>query len=165
APYRREQLNDRIERYIADRRSHGYYEAKVIPVVRFSEDERRAELTLAVNHGPHVRVVFGGDALPSDVRGDLGPIEREGSADEALLEDSTNRIEEYLRNLGYRDAKAPHTRSVSGDELRVTFTIARGPQYRVAKLEIAGNTAVPQAEFENSLRLREGQPFSESRLD
>jgi outer membrane protein assembly complex protein YaeT len=165
SPYRREQLNARIERYIADRRSHGYYEAKVIPVVRFFDDDRRAELTLAVDHGPHVRVVFSGDSLPSDVRADLVPIEREGSADEDLLEDSTGRIEEYLRNLGYRDAKAPHTRTVSGDELLVTFAIARGPQYRVTKLEITGNTAIPQAEFENSLRLREGQPFSESRLD
>ena len=38
------------------------------------------------------------------------PVEREASASEDLLEDSTNRIEEFLRAQGYRDAAAPHTR-------------------------------------------------------
>ena len=61
--------------------------------------------------GPHVRVVFTGDPLPSDRRTELVPVEREGSVDEDLLEDSSNRIEEYLRGQGYRDARAPHARA------------------------------------------------------
>ena len=56
-----------------------------------------------------MRVVFAGDPLPSNRRADLVPVEREGSVDEDLLEDSTNRIEEFLRAQGYRDAAAPHT--------------------------------------------------------
>jgi hypothetical protein len=48
---------------------------------------------------------------------ELVPAEREGSVDEDLLEDSTNRIEDALRANGYRDAKAPHTRVESGGEL------------------------------------------------
>ena len=64
--------------------------------------------------GPHVRVVFTGDPLPADKRAELVPIEREGSVDEDLLEDSTNRIVDYLRGQGYRDAMAPHSRTESG---------------------------------------------------
>lgn len=163
--YRRDDLNQRMERYINERRSKGYYEAKVNASVRFVDDDQSADVTVTVNHGPHVRVVFEGDPLPSDVRTDLVPIEREGSADEDLLEDATARIEDYLRNLGYRDAKAPHTRETKDAELVITFRVTRGPQYRVAALEVTGNTAVPLSEFESSLRLREGEPYSETRLD
>jgi outer membrane protein insertion porin family len=165
APYQREQLTTRIERYIGERRGRGYYEAKVTPTVTFTDDERIAHVTLTVNHGPHVSVVFAGDPLQSDVQRDLVPVEREGSVDEDLLEDSTARIEDYLRNLGYRDAKAPHVRADVNGELVITFTVRRGPQYRVASLEITGNTAVPAGEFESNLKLREGQPFSDSRVD
>ena len=109
APYQREALGARIERYAEERRKRGYYEAKIVPSVRLGEGDLVADLTLTVTPGPRVRVVFTGDPLPSDQRAELVPVEREGSVDEDLLEDSSNRIEEYLRAQGYRDAKAPHT--------------------------------------------------------
>ena len=88
------------------------------------------------------------------------PVEREGSVDEDLLEDSSNRIEEYLRAQGYRDARAPHTREETNGELVITFAVTRGQQFKVATYEISGNASVPLAEFESALRLRDGQPFA-----
>lgn len=164
-PFERDALIARIDRYLDDRRRNGYYEAKITPAIAFSDDGRVANVTLTVNPGPHVRVVFAGDALPTDVRADLVPVQREGSVDEDLLEDSTGRIEEYLHNLGYRDAKAPHTRERSDGELVITFAVKRGPLYRVSSVQITGNTAVATADFEPALRLREGQPYSDGRLD
>ena len=164
APYQREALNARIEKYIEERRSKGYYEAKILPVVRLSADERVADLTLTLTPGPRVRVVFAGDPLPSDRRAELVPVEREGSVDEDLLEDSSNRIEEYLRAQGYRDARAPHTREEADGEL-ITFAVTRGQQFKVASYEISGNASVPLADFESALRLRDGQPFAAARLD
>jgi outer membrane protein insertion porin family len=165
APYQREALNTRIEKYLEERRSRGYYEARVFPVVRVSADQTVADLTLTVVPGPRVRVVFTGDPLPSDRRSELVPVQREGSVDEDLLEDSSNRIEDYLRSQGYRDARAPHSRQVTGDELVITFAITQGQQFKVATYEISGNASVPLSEFESTLRLRDGQPFSSSRLD
>jgi outer membrane protein assembly complex protein YaeT len=164
-PYEREALNARIERYIADRRAAGYYEAKIVPVVRLTDDDRLAHATLTIAAGPHVRVMFAGDPLPSDKRDELVPVQREGSVDEDLLEDASNRIEELLRAQGYRDAVAPHARAEVEGEMVITFTIKRGQQYRVSTYEIAGNASVPLAEFAASLRLVEGQPFSSARLD
>ena len=164
APFRRERLASGLERYIQDRRKRGYYEAKMTPSIQLADQDRVANVTLAVDPGPHVRVVFTGDPLPGDRRNELVPVEREGSVDEDLLEDSTNRIEDYLRNLGYREAKAPHTREQRDAELVITFAVRRGPQYRVAKLEIAGNTNIASSEFEMALKLREGQPFSDGRV-
>ena len=164
APFRRERLASGLERYIQDRRKRGYYEAKITPSIQLADQDRVANVTLAVDPGPHVRVVFTGDPLPGDRRNELVPVEREGSVDEDLLEDSTNRIEDYLRYLGYREAKAPHTREQRDAELVITFAVRRGPQYRVAKLEIAGNTNIASSEFEMALKLREGQPFSDGRV-
>jgi outer membrane protein insertion porin family len=165
APYERDALNSRIEKYIAERRSKGYYEARILPQVRLSPDQRVADLTLNVVPGPRVRVVFTGDPLPSDRRADLVPVEREGSVDEDLLEDSSNRIEEALRAQGYRDAQAPHSRAESGGELVITFAVSRGQQFRVASYEISGNASVPLTEFDSLLKVREGQPFAATRLD
>jgi outer membrane protein insertion porin family len=165
APYRREALNVRIERGIEERRKAGYYEARIAPVVELANDDRVANITITVNPGPLVRVVFAGDPLPSDRRAELVPVEREGSADEDLLEDSTHRIEEYLRAQGYREATAPHTREERSGELLITFTVKRGQQSRVSTFEISGNATVPLTEFEPNLRTRDGQPFSDAKLD
>jgi outer membrane protein assembly complex protein YaeT len=165
APYERDALTARIARYIEERRKHGYYEAKVVPTVALTDAGRVANLTVNVAPGPHMRVVFAGDPLPADQRGELVPVEREGSADEDLLEDSSNRIEEYLKGLGYRDAVAPHVREIANGELLITFTVKKGRLYRVDRVVLSGNTSIPLADIEPLLRLRDGQPFSDARLD
>ena len=165
AAFERDRLNANVERYLTERRSRGYYEARVNPIVVLSDDGQTANVTLEVNPGPHVRVVFAGEGLPSDRRDELVPIEREGSADEDLLEDSSNRIEQYFHGLGYRDAKAPHSREESNGELVITFTITKGPLYRVANYDITGITAVPLESITPALRLRVDQLYSDSRLD
>src|SRR4029077_6353825 len=165
APYQRQALSVRIERAIEERRKAGYYEARITPTVELANNDRVANIAITVSPGPHVRVVFTGDPLPSDRRPELVPVEREGSVDEDLLEDSSNRIEEYLRAQGYRDAAAPHTREEVNGELVITFAVNRGQQFRVATFEISGNASIPRAVFESGLRLRDGQPFSGARLD
>ena len=61
APYESEALNARIEKYLSGVRSRGYYEAKVTPTVSLADSDRVANLTVAVDRGPHVRIVFAGD--------------------------------------------------------------------------------------------------------
>jgi outer membrane protein insertion porin family len=158
-------LNARVAQYIGDRRKHGYFEARLTAAIQLADDDRVANLTLTVAQGPHVRVVFRGDPLPADRRDELVPVSREGSADEDLLEDASNRIADYLHAQGYRDAAAPHTREPSDAELLITFTVTRGPQYRVADVEISGNTSIALAELQPRLRVRSGQPFQSALLD
>jgi outer membrane protein insertion porin family len=165
AVYQRDALSARIEKYVEERRKSGFYEATVVPGVRFREDGHTADLTLTVTPGPHVRVVFTGDALPADRRAELVPVEREGTVDEDLLEDASHRIEEYLKAQGFRNATAPHTRQQVNGELVITFDVTRGQQYRVATYEISGNASVPLADFAAALRLRDGQPFSEALME
>jgi outer membrane protein assembly complex protein YaeT len=163
APYERDALNTRIAKYLRDRRSQGYYEAKVNLTDEAVAGER-FNLTFTVDPGRHVRVVFSGDSVSGD-RHDLVPVEREGSVDEDLLEDSTARIEDALKAQGYKDAMAPHERTEVGGELVITFHVTRGQQYRIADVTIAGNTSVPSADLQIPPRLGDGQPFSQAAVD
>jgi outer membrane protein assembly factor BamA len=164
-PYEPEMIGQRLASWVADRRRAGHFESRVTLTARFDEGDAVVALTLTVSDGPPVRVVFAGDPLPAAVRDRLAPVATEGSVDEDLLEDSTNRIEEYLRAQGYRDASAPYAREESAGALVVTFTIRRGALYRVARLEITGNASVPFEELAPGLRVREGQPFVQASLD
>jgi outer membrane protein assembly complex protein YaeT len=163
--YEPEVLNGRIQDYIDDWRGRGYYGATVRLTTTLVDQDRTANLLFAVSHGPRVRIVFAGDALPEDRRNELVPLAREGAIDEDLLEDSTSRVEEYLRAQGYSTASAPYSRELTGGEMVITFDVKRGPRYRVARYEISGNTFIPLADFQRSLRIREGQPFSDASLD
>jgi outer membrane protein insertion porin family len=164
SPYLPVALSARIDRYVEQLRANRYYEAKAQAEVRLEDEDRRAHVTLSVTPGPKVTVT-GLDLLSSDQRKDLVPVEREGSVDEDLLEDSTNRIEEFFRGQGYRDARAPHARVEENGELKVTFTINRGRLFRIAKYEITGTSSIPIAGFRAALRVRDGQPYSSSLLD
>lgn len=164
-PFGPEGLNTRIASYIDTRRARGYYQARVTPIVSFDDNDRVANLTLTVTPGPHVRVVFTGDPLPGATRAALVPTEREGSTDEDLLEDSSNRIEEFLRAGGYRDASAPHTRQETAGELLITFAVHKGSQYRVDSVEISGGTSLPLPDLRSSLRTRVGEAYSDANLD
>jgi len=165
APFEREALVARIDRYVAARKSRGYYEAKVTLADLPLDGDRTVNLTLTVDPGRHVRVAFAGDPVEGDKR-DLVPIAREGSVDEDLLEDATNRIEESLKKLGYRNAAAPHERTESEGELVVTFRVTRGRQYRIAQgVTVAGNASLPLADVQPGIFLQEGQPFSQAALD
>jgi outer membrane protein assembly complex protein YaeT len=164
-PFQREALNTRIDRYLDNRRSRGYFAARVSYSPQFVDEDRTANLTVTIVPGPHVTVMFVGDPLSNARRDDLVPIAREGSADEDVLEDATNRIEELLRSEGYRDASAPHSSDQRGGELYITFTVRKGPQYRVGRVDIAGNSSIPLTELQQHLRIRPGQPYSDAALE
>jgi outer membrane protein assembly complex protein YaeT len=165
APYERDELNTRIDKYLTGVRSRGYYEAKVTPTVSLADTDRVANLRLTVDRGPHVRVVFAGDPIPENKHAELVPVERDASVSEDLLEDSSNAVVEYLRTQGYRDAAAPHSRMEANGELVITFNVRKGPAFRVASVDVSGNTTLPLTTFESRLRLRVGMPYSAAGLD
>jgi outer membrane protein assembly factor BamA len=164
-PYRREALSARVDRFIEGRRARGYYNASLVVVPELVDGARIVNLELNVAQGPRVRVVFRGDALPGSRRDELVPVAREGSTDQDLLEDATNNIESYLRSQGYRDATAAFSSEEANGELVITFTVTRGPLYRVARIDLIGEPSQVFAELQSGLRSREGRPFSVASLD
>ena len=163
--YDKESVDRRVASYVTDLRKRGYYEAQGEHALRLSADRRTAELIVTLDGGPHVSVEFQGDPLPPKVREELVPIEREGSVDEDLLEDSARRIADHLRGEGYRDANVTYSRAPRNGELAIIFKVTRGPAYVAGPVEISGNASIPVADLAGAIRVREGQPFLESALD
>lgn len=158
-PFNRPEIERRMEEYEERLRGEGYYEASISHGEAFSEDGAGVSLTVTVEPGPRVRLVFAGDPLPGNRRDDLVPIRRERSVEEDLLEDSARNIERYLRNEGYRSATVRYMRSEENDELVLTFTVERGPLYRVASVDVTGASSLTQAELAPLLKLTPGHPF------
>ncbi|RPJ84776.1 MAG: hypothetical protein EHM13_03155, partial [Acidobacteria bacterium] len=165
-PFDRDAVLDRVDQYTEALRRRGYYEARVDLEATYSEDGLGAAVTVNIVPGPHVTLVFRGDAIPEDKRNEVLPLDRGDVLDEDRLEDASLEIERYLRGLGYREATAPFTREQRGPgEVLLVFTVKRGPQHKIAGVDIVGAQQVPQPELSSMLSLEPGQWFVQSRLD
>ena len=164
-PYERATLQRRLTEYVTALRKRRYYQAAANHTAQFSEDQRRADLTIDIQSGPLVRVRFQGDSLPADRIKELVPIERENSVDEDLREDSAQRLREYLHSLGHWKADVTVEQRAAGEELEIVFTIRKGPVYHVTAVEIAGVSAIPLSDIQPLVPLAEGDVFIASRLD
>ncbi|MEK6631417.1 MAG: POTRA domain-containing protein [Acidobacteriota bacterium] len=165
SPYEPVALRQRLETFVERLRRERYYEANAEPVAVVGADGAAVDLTIAVTRGPLVAIEFAGDALSARQRTDLVPVALEGSVDEDLLEDSERRIEDTLRAVGYRDARAPFTRSERDGRLRIVFTVRKGALYRLAHVSLPGATAIGEAELGLLVKAAPGQPLVQARLD
>ena len=164
--YKPADLKRKIDTYLAAIRKGGYYQAKVEQSATVTADRDAVDLSLIVTRGPLVVVEFSGDPLPVAVRTDLVPIEKEGTIDQDLLEDSERRIKDYLTARGYRDAAAQSTVSTAGGRLHVLFDVRRGPLYRMADdIAIVGGDAATAAAVKPLVKMGRGQPFVQANLD
>jgi outer membrane protein insertion porin family len=161
-------IQERLGDYVTTLKRQGRYDAVAsLRPPLLSADGTTADLMIDVRPGPVITVVFEGDAVASDKRDDLVPVEKEGSADEDLLEDSVRRIEEHLKQQGYWRGRATFERQQTGEQMRIVFTIRRGLQYRIAGgVEINGNRAIPIEELRPlTSRVAVGDVFIASHLD
>jgi len=165
--YERERLNARLNDYQSRLKRRGYLQAAATHSVRLSDDGRIANLTLDIQSGPTVRVTFEGDPLPADRRNALVPFEQEGSVDEDLLEDSVQRIREYLNQQGFWRAEVSVRPEQTDEALTIVFSVRKGPVYRVAPegVQIAGNNAVSSDEIRPLVVLKPGDLYVASHLD
>jgi len=143
-----------------DLRRRGFYEA--IATSRWAKrpDISGVDLTLVVNGGPKVDLRVIGE-LPGR-REDLIPFEREGSVDDDVLDASRERIKAAFKRRGHNDGDAPYKREVQPDgSLLITFTAQPGPRYRIGRIVIPDDLAVPPREVEKMFAVKVGQEYSE----
>ena len=164
-PYLSEQLRRHLDDYVQDLRKRTFY----LATASFQSTEIReaasVDLTITVETGPAVTVRFEGDALPHDRLSALVPIEKEGSVEEDLLEDSEARIEDYLRQQGYWKAEVSYRLEEGEGTLAVVFQVKRGLVYRVASdVEIRGNSAIPTIELRPLVPFKPGTVFVDAQL-
>ena len=160
----RVELEKRIAAYVDGLRSRGFFEARVSPQFTVDPGGRTVRVVIDADRGHLVVLKFTGDPLPSERQGDLVPIRREGSVDEDLLENSQRDIEAYLKGQGYQDAIASYTREPKDDTLTIVFDVHKGPQYRVADVQIASELPVAEAGPLPTLTMRKGDLYLASKL-
>lgn len=156
-PYRPREIDLGLDAVIETLRARRYYEATVSHARDvISDDGRSVDVVLLVEAGGLVTLRLSGDAVAGNIN-DLVPIEREGSADDDLLEDSVRRIEAALRREGYWKAKAAFSRADSPTGKIITINVLRGERYRFDRFEISGNSAIPTEMIETMMNV---QPYS-----
>jgi outer membrane protein insertion porin family len=163
--YLQPRLQERLDDYVRSLKERRFYEAEGAFQALASGDGRTVDLAITVRSGLPVTVRFEGDPVPSDRLKELAPLEREGSVDEDLLEDSEARIENFLRQQGYWKAEVTVRRETSDAALAIVFNVTRGRQYRVAApTEIAGTQALSASDVAALVPLKPGELFLESQL-
>ncbi len=164
-PYLRPQLQEGLDAYVRRLKQRRYYEANASIAAKESADASAVSLSMAIAAGPLVSVRFEGDPIPRERLADLAPIERDGSVEEDLLEDSEARLESYLRNLGYWKADVTVARERTANAATVVFMIKRGRQYRLAgPADVSGANAIGRAELVPLIPGKTGDIFIESQL-
>jgi outer membrane protein insertion porin family len=167
-PYQPAELRERLDALVTSMRERRHYQASAnVLSPTFNADRTQVELTVEVQPGPIVTVSFAGDPLPKDEIDNLVPVEREGSVDEDLLEDSARRIEDFLRQQGYwKAAVNPPALRESDGQLAIVFTVNRGSVYRVGPsgVEVSGSRAISPDEVRALIRMEPGELFIASRL-
>ncbi|HUF47953.1 MAG TPA: POTRA domain-containing protein [Vicinamibacterales bacterium] len=141
----------------------GYYSAVVGSQVFESSDRTGVDLEILVDAGPRIRVEWAGDRPIGNID-DLVPIRREGSADEDLLEDADQLIRRALVREGYRNATVQHSREERDGELVITFTVARGRRFRLARIELPAGLFLRNEEILRLMDLAPGDPVDDARV-
>jgi outer membrane protein insertion porin family len=165
APWDAARLAARTARYAGELRRRGYYRAAVSADTVSDPRTARVDVIVEVDRGPLVTLEFDAEDLDRRELEALVPVRREGSVDEDLLEDSKRRIEARLHAQGYRLASVDYTRREEDGQLRLVFTVRKGPLFLVDGVDITGAVARPAAELVPLVRLREGAPFVEATLE
>jgi outer membrane protein assembly factor BamA len=163
-PFRRRDLESALTALEEDLRERGFYEAQATFQPQVTPDG--VVLGIVLDAGPRVELqVQPRGVVPGGDIDDLIPIQRLGSADQDLLEDSRRRIEDALRAQGYWRASAPFTRELIEDERRlvITFEITRGPRFRVDRIDLPAALALPAAQIFDLIDIGAGEVFDERR--
>ena len=81
-----------------------------------------------------------------------------------LLEQDRRTVEAFMRDLGYRKAKAEVLQGVSinGDNLIITFQVTEGPLTRIAGVDVKGNQIYTEDRIRKEMTTVIGGPYSRS---
>ena len=152
-------LDERLADFESEIRGRRYYEARLRHDAIPTPDGLSVDVVLEIETGAPVTIRFAGDPVPDANLDELVPVADEGSIDEDLLEDSSLRVEDYLRGLGYRDARVVHRRLDELGLLTVVFDVDRGAEYRLVSVEFEGHAVLAELELRDLLAVRVGEPL------
>jgi len=144
----RARLSDRLERLLALYHREGYLSAEA-EVSEAAAGDGLVDLTVSANAGARMRLEIEGMRRTGDLRDAIVPLWQQSLFLEDTLEASRVRLEELVRDRGWRRATVTAATSVADDgEQRAIFTVTRGPRTRASEVRVEGTRQVGPAELE-----------------
>jgi outer membrane protein insertion porin family len=120
----------------------------------------RMGLVFRVRAGPPFRLEVSGAEVSSRLRDRIETILRDGQVGVDALEAGAERLEDDLRQDGYREARARHRREARGGGEAVVYEVTPGPRAFASTVEVDG------AEVDaRGLRTAVGAPIVDAALD
>jgi outer membrane protein insertion porin family len=153
----------------------GYFLAKVEPDVQARPDNQ-VEVVFRIDERAEIKVrsveILGNKGIPADdIKGLLKTREgsvlsflgKDGAFKRENLEYDSQVIQYLYLTRGYIQIKVDEPEvSLSQDMryVRVSFRVHEGPQFRVGKVRVEGDSVVPKAELQAKLALKSGAIFN-----
>lgn len=142
-PFSYSRLNDAVDRLVKAYRKRGFINADVRPTVSTSEDGTRTAVRLAFSPGRPVRIVYGGDGVRARTKRAIAKNWTGLLPEDVNLGDARDLILEKLHRKGRYEARVETEKRGGEGESLYVIDVVRGPRYKVRRLTVDGNTAVP----------------------
>jgi len=150
----RAKLSDRLERLLALYRREGYLSAEA-EVDEAPAGDGLVDLTVSARAGPRMRLEIEGVRRKGDLGDAIEPLWQQSLFLEDTLEASRARLEEIVRDEGWRRATVTAAISVGASgEQRAVFTVTRGPRTRATEVRVEGTRRIEASELEALLTTR-----------
>jgi outer membrane protein insertion porin family len=139
----------------------GHWRATVRAEDSYDPATAMVTLVFRVSHGPRMETEVRGATVEGDVRRAIERLLRENAARSDAVDEASDKLEESLRRLGHRDARATTREETSGDNVRVVFDVEPGPATTISTVRVVGETDAPVV----ALLSRAGEPLRDRDLD
>lgn len=172
-------IQDNIEKIIMHYQSEGFWQAKVLPVVRnISEDS--VALTFQVNEGTEVtidKIIIEGNknisskdilkAMETKERWFFSFITGSGIYKKDELKTDVERIRQLYHSKGYIYvviSEPEVTLNSKKDKLDIKISVSEGEQFKVGEVSINGNTIFSSTELYQHIKTSTGKIFNRTAL-
>ena len=160
--------------------NRGKYNVAITPTVT-RLDRNRVDITIDVSEGKAANIrhinLIGNDTFPqeaitagweSKTHNWLSWYRKDDQYSREKLSGDLEKLNSFYLDRGYVDFSLDSTQVEMSPDRRDMFIVAgitEGDQYRVSKVDIAGDTILPKDEIQKRVLIREGQVFSRRLLD
>lgn len=172
-------IQDNIEKIITHYQSEGFWQAKVLPVIRnVSEDS--VALTFQVEEGSEVtidKIIIEGnknissddirDAMKTKKRWFFSFVTGSGIYKKEELKIDVERIRQLYHSVGYIHVVISDpvvTLSPDKDELDMKISVSEGEQFKIGEVSISGNTIFSSTELYQLVKTSPGKIFNRTAL-
>ena len=155
--YRRAQAEAAAEKMRQRLVVAGYWRASVEAKEAHTAGSTQVDLVFQATRGPLMSLGVNGVDLPRSRRSEVTGLVREGGARPDALESGAEKIEDYLRREGYRDASVRYRSEGEGDAERVVYDVQPGPAAVVVAVEVQG-----EDDLSSLVKTRPGEPLREA---